>query len=152
MGKVKLFLILAAICAMLAILPSGAFIGTGLSFDRHIGDTMTFSLGRGINALDTGFALAGVDMAIDWGVDYNLNTIAGYPYGFGGVGAVTAGDIGYNLGVTMDQVYGVGYDGATFGVPYTAQNVNRLHLGQSVANVDHIENTLVTLPYAFPIL
>lgn len=146
-------LLVAIIIGFLLVSPAYAFVGTGVSLNNKIGDRIDFNLGSNINAANAGFGLAGLNIGVDWGVDYDINTLAGYPYGYGGIGAITAADLGYNVGITMDEAHAVGYDGSPFGVPFTEGALQRTHLDQSVANRNRIMDTQVALPFfGFPVL
>lgn len=149
-GSVSLALIIGVV---LLAAPAHAFVGAGVTLGKSLGDTIVFDLGTGANALGAGFGLADMNLAVDWGVDYNIASLAGYPYGFGGIGAVTAADVGYNVGLTMDEAHGAGFDGASFGVPLAEQSLTKTHFGQSFANRNQILDTKVMLPFSgFPVL
>jgi hypothetical protein len=66
-----------------------------------------------------------MNLCITWGVDYDLSSLAGYPYGYGGIGALTDANIGYSLGVSLDETHGAGFDGSAFGIPETAGSLTR---------------------------
>jgi hypothetical protein len=149
-GSVSLAFIIGV---LLIAAPAHAFVGAGITLGKALGDTIVFDLGTGVNALGTGFGLADMNIAVDWGIDYNIASMAGYPYGFGGIGAVTAADVGYNVGLTVDEAYGAGFNGANFGVPLAEQTLSTTHFGQSFANRNKILDTKVMLPFSgFPVL
>lgn len=154
MDKTRVFsLLMAVIIGSLMISPAYAFIGAGVNLNNRLGDTININIGKNINALNTGFGLADMNIGVDWGVDYDISTLAGYPYGFGGIGAVTAADMGYNLGVTVDEAHGAGFNGAPFGVPLAEGSVSQTHLGQSISNRNKVLDTKVMLPFfSFPVI
>jgi hypothetical protein len=127
---------------------SSAFIGAGISLDKQFGDTINFNLGGMVPIGDTAYGVAGLNVGVTWGVDYDLAALAGYPYGYGGVGSVTEGGLGYTLGVTVDAVNGGGFNGADWGVPLTEQGVTTTHLAQVIAESAQISDTQVVLPFA----
>jgi hypothetical protein len=145
-------LLLAAsliVCLSLASCPCGAiFLGTGIALDKHIGDTINFNFGKNINVGNSAFGLAGLNVNVDWGADYNLAAMAGYPYGYGGVGSVTQGDVGYNLGVTVDAVQGAGFNGVDWGIPTTEQSITTTHFGKAIAERALIDDVQVALPFS----
>ncbi|MCD1293900.1 hypothetical protein CUJ83_02670 [Methanocella sp. CWC-04] len=153
MDKARVLIVLATLFLGLSLaMPAGAFVGAGVSVNKHLGDTLNFNFGNNINALNTGYSLTGLNIGVDWGVDVDVGSMAGYPYGYGGLGSVTVGDLGYNLGVTVDQAVGTGFDGSAFGLPIAQGDLQTTHLGQFVQNNRHIEQTQVMLPFAFPVL
>lgn len=136
-------------CLCLASCPGGAiFLGTGMVFDKHFGDSINFNFGKNINVGDTVFGLAGLNVDVDWGFDYDLAAMAGYPYGYGGVGSVTQGDVGYDLGVTVDAVQGTGFNGAAWGVPTAEQAIQTTHFGQRIGERAVIDDTQIALPFS----
>jgi hypothetical protein len=135
--------------------PAGAkFIGTGVTFDKHFGDTINVNVGTGVSALDnTAFGLADMDLGITWGLDLDLGTMAGYPYGYGGIGAVSTGGLGYSLGMSMDETHGAGFDGSGYGIPLAEQGVTTTHFGQLWSNNLQLDNSQAVLPFSsFPVL
>jgi hypothetical protein len=130
------------------------FIGTGVAFDKHFGDTINVNVGTGVSALDnTAFGLADMNIGVTWGLDLGLGTMAGYPYGYGGVGAVSTGGLGYSLGMTMDETHGAGFDGAGFGLPFAEQGVTTTHFDQLWGNTLQLDNSQAVLPFSgFPVL
>lgn len=146
-----LILVLAALISLTS--PAGAFIGTGINMDKHLGSTIDFGIDKQINAANTGFGLADMDLGVTWGVDYDLSTLAGYPFGYGGVGAITDANIGYNLGVSMNEAHAAGFDGSPFGVPLTQGTVERTQFNNFIANNQHIQNAQIGLPFSgFPVI
>lgn len=125
-----------------------AFIGAGIDLNKDFSHTINFDLGKDITIGDTAFGLAGLDVGVTWGVNYDLNALAGYPYGYGGVGSVTQGGMGYGLGITVDAVNGAGFNGANWGVPKTEQGVTTTHYAEGVAQQALIDDTQVALPFA----
>jgi hypothetical protein len=137
------------VCLLLVSSPCSAiFLGTGIALDKHLGDTININFGKTIGLGDSAFALAGLDVGVTWGVDYNLAAMAGYPYGYGGVGAVTQGDLGYNLGMTIDSVQGTGFNGAEWGIPTAEQGITTTHFGQQIGEQAQINDVQVMLPFA----
>ena len=124
-----------------------AFIGAGISLDKQFDHTINFDIGKDIPIGNSAFGLAGLDVTVNWGVDYDLNALAGYPYGNGGVGAVTQGDLGYNLGVSVDATQGAGFDGSAWGVPLAEQGITTTHFAQQIANQAQINDVQVALPW-----
>lgn len=150
--------VLAFIAAVLFVLciaaPAGAkFIGTGVAFDKHFGDTIDININKVAGLENTAFGLADMDIGVDWGVDLDLGTMAGYPYGYGGVGVVNEGVVGYSLGLSMDETHGAGFNGAEFGIPLTEQAITTTHFGQLWANENAIGSTNAILPFSgFPVM
>ena len=150
---------LACIASVIFVLcltaPAGArFIGTGVTFDKHFGDTINVNVGTGVSALDnTAFGLADMDIGVTWGLDMDLATMAGFPFGFGGLGVVTEGDMGFGLGLTMDSTSGAGFNGADFGIPLAEQGITTTHFAQLWGNQNHIEDVHAILPFSgFPVI
>lgn len=150
---------LACMASVLFVLcltaPAGArFIGTGVTFDKHFGDTINVNVGTGVSALDnTAFGLAGMNVGVTWGVDCDLGVLAGYPYGYGGVGAVSTGGLGYSLGMSMDEAHGAGFDGSGFGIPLAEQGITTTHFNQLWANNLQLDNSQAVLPFSsFPVM
>ena len=150
--------VLAYVAVILFVLclaaPAGAkFLGTGVAFDKHFGDTINVNVGKTAGLADTAFGLAGVDLGVTWGVDCDLGTMAGYPYGMGGIGAVTEGNMGWGLGMTMDATSGAGFNGADFGIPLAEQGITTTHLSQLWGSQNHIEDAKAILPFSgFPVM
>ncbi len=88
-----------------------------------------------------------MDLGVIWGVDYDLSTMAGYPYGYGGVGAVTDGNIGYSLGLSMDETHAAGFDGSAFGIPLTEGSQSTTSYNNLIARNDHLSDVQVALPF-----
>ncbi len=150
MDKTRALLFAVAIVVGLPIAStaSSAFLGAGVNLNKQFGDSINFNLGKNIGVGNSAFGLAGLNIGVTWGVNYDLNALAGYPYGAGGVGAITQGDLGYNLGVTVDSMSGAGFNGAGWGVPLTQQGVTTTHFGQQVAKQAQINDAQVLLPFA----
>ncbi len=125
-----------------------AFIGAGIDLNKGFSHTIDFNLGKAIPIGNTAFALAGMNVGVTWGVNYDLNALAGYPYGYGGVGSVTQGDLGYGLGITVDATNGAGFDGSGWGAPMAQQGITTTHYAEGVAQQAQIDDTQVALPFA----
>jgi hypothetical protein len=149
-----LAIIIAVVFVAFAAAPSGAkFIGTGVAFDKHFGDSIDVNINKVAGLEDTAFGLAGLDVGVDWGVDVDLATVAGYPYGYGGVGVVTQGNTGYALGLSMDSTMGSGFNGAEWGIPLAEQGITTTHFSKLWQNENQVDNTLAFLPFSgFPAL
>ncbi len=151
MSKVRGVVLLLAIAIWLTFaLPAGAaFIGTSIPLSNNLGGAIDINLGKGILAGDSSaFGLANMDVGVNWGVNYDLANVAGYPYGYGGIGAVTTGNLGYNLGLNMDSVSGSGFDGSQWGIPLNQQGVTTTHLGKTWSNTEQIDNVAAMLPFS----
>jgi hypothetical protein len=144
-------MLLCVVAAALLVAPAGAFIGTGINLDKHLGSTIDFNLNPTlVQAAGIAQGVAAMDLGVTWGVDYDLSTLAGYPYGYGGVGALTDANIGYTLGVSLDEVHGTAFDGAGFGIPLAQQDLTRTQFNNVIASNNHISDAQVALPWAFP--
>lgn len=151
MVRIRALLIAASliVCLSIASVPCGAmFLGTGITLDKHFGDTINFNLGKNIGLGNSAFGLAGLNVDVTWGVDYDLAAMAGYPYGYGGLGSVTQGDMGYNLGVTVDAVQGAGFDGSAWGIPQAQQGITTTHFENVVAENAQINDVQVAFPFS----
>jgi hypothetical protein len=132
-------------------MPAGAFIGAGINLNKHLGSSIDFNLNPTlVQAAGVAQGLAALDLGVAWGVDYDLTSLAGYPYGYGGVGAITDANIGYSLGVSLDEVHGTAFDGAGFGIPLAEQSLSRTKFNNVIASNNHISDAQVALPWAFP--
>lgn len=139
---------LAIVAVIITVTPAGAFIGAGVSLGKHLGDTITFDLNPTlVEAAGTAYGLADMDLGVTWGVDYDFSTLAGYPYGYGGVGVVTDGDIGYSLGLSMDETHAAGFDGSSFGIPLTEGSMSTTKYNNFIARNDHLQDVQVALPF-----
>jgi hypothetical protein len=139
-----------AFCAMLAgfATPGVAFIGAGISLNKHLGDTIDFNLNPlAIQAAGAAYGLADMNLGVTWGVDYDLSSLAGYPYGYGGIGAITDANIGYSLGVSLDETHAAGFDGSTFGIPLTEGSMSRTQYNNFIAANNHLQDVQVALPF-----
>ncbi len=148
MDIIKGLAVLVAIAISLSIaMPAGAtFIGTSIPLSKSLSGSVDINLGKGILAGDSNaYGLANMDIGVDWGVGYDLNTVAGYPYGYGGIGAVTTGDLGYNLGLSLDSTSGMGFDGSDWGIPLTQQGLTTTHLDKTWAKDMQINNVAALL-------
>jgi hypothetical protein len=143
------FVLALAIAALASwVLPASAFIGAGINLDNHIGDTIDFSLSPlAIQAAGAAYGMADMDLGVTWGVDYDLSTLAGYPYGYGGVGAGTDANIGYSLGVSLDETHGAGFDGSSFGIPLTEGGTSSTTYNNFISANNHLQDTQVALPF-----
>jgi hypothetical protein len=130
------------------VTPGVAFIGAGINLNKHLGDTIDFNLDPlAIQAAGAAYGLADMDLGVTWGVDYDLSSLAGYPYGYGGVGAVTDANIGYSLGVSLDETHVAGFDGSTFGIPLTEGSTSSTTYNNFIAANNHLQDTQVALPF-----
>jgi hypothetical protein len=156
MDMARLLAFTAALLFMACLaMPAGArFIGTSVVFDRHFGDTIDINVNPVVAGLsDTAFGMAGMNLGVTWGVDVDLGTMAGYPYCYGGLGAVTAGGVGCSVGLSMDEVHGAGFDGAEFGIPLAGQSLTSTHFDQAWSAQNQLNNANAILPFAgFPIM
>ncbi len=156
MDRTRVLVFMAATLFLLCLsAPAGAmFIGTAVDFNKHFGNSIDVAVGKNVNALDnTAFGVGAMNVGVDWGVDVGLGTAAGYPYGYGGLGTVTQGGLGYSLGLTVDGVSGAGFDGSGFGIPVAQQGVTTTHMGQLWANNLQIDDSHAILPMSgFPVL
>ena len=127
---------------------SSAFIGAGINLDKGFSHTINFDVGGSIPFGNTALEVAGLNVGVTYGVNYDLNALAGYPYGYGGVGSVTNGDLGYDLGVTVDAVNGGVVNGADWGVPLAQQGLTTTHMAQDIAQEAQLSDTQIALPFA----
>jgi hypothetical protein len=149
MDKLRVLFLTAAIFVALTLASSGAtaFIGAGINLNKQFGNSINFNLGKNIGVGNSAFGLAGMNIGVDWGVDYDINALAGYPYGYGGVGSVTDGNLGYFINLNMDAVQGSGFNGADWGVPMAQQGVTTTHYGKSIAEQAHLNDVQVAMPW-----
>jgi hypothetical protein len=141
-------MLLAIVATAALIAPAGAFIGAGINLNKHLGDTVDFNLNPTlVQAAGVAQGLAAMDLGITWGVDYDLSSLAGYPYGYGGIGAVTDANIGYSLGVSLNEAHGAGFDGASFGIPLTEGTMTTTQYNNLISASDHLQDTQVALPF-----
>lgn len=146
-------MLLAVIAAAFLVMPAGAFIGAGINLNKRLGNTVNFNLNPTlIEAAGIAQGLAALNLGVSWGVDYDLNSLAGYPFGYGGVGAVTDANIGYTLGVSVDEAHGTAFDGAGFGIPLAEQSLSRTKFNNVISANNHISDAQIALPWAFPVL
>lgn len=147
MSKISGLAILLTISISLTlVVPAGAtFIGTSIPLSNSLGGKIDINLGSILAGDSNAYGLAGMDVGVNWGVNYDLNNVAGYPYGYGGVGAVTTGDLGYNLGLSLDSVSGSSFDGSTWGIPLTQQGLTTTHFDKSWAANEQINNVAAML-------
>ncbi|BAI61768.1 hypothetical protein MCP_1696 [Methanocella paludicola SANAE] len=149
-----LALIAAALFIFFTVAPAGAdFIGTGVTFAKDFSDSINVNVAKIAGLDDTAFAGVGTSIGVSWDVPVNINVLAGYPYGYGGVGVVTTGNTGYALGLNMDMVQTSGFDGSDFGIPLAQQGTTSTHFGKLWAAENQIDNTQAFLPFSsFPVL
>ena len=147
-SRIVLLAISIVIGLSFASFSSNAFIGAGINLDKGFSHTINFDVGGSIPFGNTALEVAGLNVGVTYGVNYDLDALAGYPYGYGGVGSVTNGDLGYNLGVTVDAVNGGTFDGAGLGVPLNQQALTTTHMAKDIAQEAHLSDTQVALPFA----
>lgn len=139
-------LALAIMSVALYVTPAGAFIGAGINLDKHLGDTINFKLDPTlVQAAGIASGQAAMNLGVTWGVDYDINSLAGYPYGYGGVGAVTDANVGYNLGLSLDETHGTGFDGSAFGIPLQEGGLTTTKYDNSIANNQHLQSVQAAL-------
>lgn len=138
-------LALAMVAAASLSTPAGAFIGAGINLNKYLGDTINFDLNPAVQAAGAAYGLENMNLGVTWGVDYDINSLAGYPYGYGGVGAVTDADVGYSLGLSMDETHGAGFDGSAYGVPLQEGGLTTTSYNNLIAARDHLSSTQATL-------
>lgn len=136
---------LATVVLALFVLPGNAFIGAGIDLSNHLGDTIAFDLNPVVQAAGVAYGLEDLNLGVTWGVDYDIASLAGYPYGYGGVGAVTDANIGYSLGLSMDETHSAGFDGSAFGVPLQEGSTTTTSYNNLIAASDHIQSTQASL-------
>jgi hypothetical protein len=138
---------MATVVLALFVLPGNAFIGAGIDLSKHLGDTITFDLNPAVQAAGVAYGIEDMNLGVTWGVDYDIASLAGYPYGYGGVGAVTDANVGYSLGLSMDETHSAGFDGSAFGVPLQQGTTTTTSYNNLIAASDHIQNTQASLLY-----
>jgi hypothetical protein len=150
MDKVGALLFAVAIVAALLVASSSccAFIGAGINLNKQFGNSINFDFGKNINVGNSAFGLAGMNVGVNWGVDYDLNALAGYPYGYGGVGSVTQGNLGYFIDLNVDALNGMGFNGAPWGIPMNEQGTTATHFGKRIAEQANINDVQVLLPFS----
>jgi hypothetical protein len=148
MDKLGTLVLSVSVVALLIMASStaGAFIGAGINLDKQFGNTINFNLGGDIPIGNTAFGVAGLNIGVTYGVNYDLSALAGYPYDYGGVGAVTNGALGYNLGITVNTVQGGGVNGADWGVPLDEQGITTTQMSKEISEEAQLSNTQVALP------
>jgi len=148
MDKLGILILSASVVAglLMASTVAGAFIGAGINLDKQFGNTINFNLGGGIPIGNTAFGLAGLNVAVTWGANYDLDALAGYPYDGDALGSVTNGDMGYNLGITVDATQGAGFNGADWGIPLDEQGITTTQLSKEISQEAQLSNTQVVLP------
>ncbi|HTY91315.1 MAG TPA: hypothetical protein VMC84_09080 [Methanocella sp.] len=144
-----LALIVAMIIAAFIAAPAYAsFLGTGVTFDKDFSNSVNVNVGKIAGLGDTAFGGADMNVGVSWDIPVDLTVVAGYPYGYGGVGVVTTGTTGYALGLTMDEAHGAGFNGADFGIPLSEQGITKTHFSKLWAAQNQIDNTQAFLPYS----
>jgi len=129
------------------------FIGVSVPLNLKLGNTINVDAGKNIGVGNTAFGVGDMDVGVTWGVDCDLGTAAGYPYGYGGIGAVTQGGLGYNLGLSIDSTSGGGFNGAGYGIPEAEQGITTTHYGQEWSNEAALDSTQAVLPFtSFPVM
>lgn len=149
--------IIAILITMILAAPAGArFIGTGITFDKDFSSGVNVDVSKVAGLENTAFAGADMSVGVNWDIPIDLTVVAGYPYGYGGVGVVTTGTAGYALGLTMDEAHGAGFNGADFGIPLSEQGVTQTHFSKLWAAQNEIDNTQAFLPFSnfssFPVM
>ena len=153
MDKTGVLILLFAVALAASAMPAGAFIGAGINLNKQLGDTINFNIGKHVGAAGTALGLADMDLGVTWGANFDIDSLAGYPYGYGGIGSVTTGDVGYGVGLSMDETHGAAFDGSSFGVPLAEQSLTHTQANNLIANNNHFENTQVALPFTgFPVI
>jgi hypothetical protein len=151
MSKIRgvVFLLAIAIWLTFALPASASFIGASIPLSHSLSGSVDVNLGKGILAGDSSaFGLANMDLGVNWGVGYDLNTVAGYPYGFGGIGAVTTGGLTSNLGVSLNEVHGASFDGSQWGIPLAQQGLTTTHFDKTWDNNMAVNNVAAVLPFS----
>ncbi len=136
---------LATVVLALLILPCNAFIGAGIDLSKHLGDTITFDMNPVVQAAGVAYGLEDMNLGVTWGVDYDIASLAGYPYGYGGVGAVTDANVGYSLGLSMDETHSAGFDGSSFGVPLQQGTTTTTSYNNLIAASNHLQDIQASL-------
>ena len=153
MKKIGVLVLMLTMALVVYAIPAGAFIGTGINIDKQFGNSIDFNLDKNVQAAGAAYGLADMDLGVNWGADVNLNTLAGYPYGYGGIGAITDGNVGYNLGLSMNEAHGAGFDGSSWGIPATEGTATATKYDNSIADNQQISDAVVALPFTgFPVL
>ncbi len=155
MDRTKVMALMATILFILCLAaPAGAkFIGTAVGFDKDISGGIDVNVGKIAGLENTAFGGAALDVGVSWDVPINLGVMAGYPYGYGGLGVVTQGTTGYALGLSMDGVSTSGFNGADWGIPLQEQGTTTTHFAKLWAGETNLDNTQALLPsFGFPAL
>ena len=151
--RVLAYLTAFVIILCLATSTGVTFIGLSVPTNINLGNTINVDAGKSIGVGNTAFGIGEMDVGVNWGVNCDLGTVAGYPYGYGGIGAVTQGDLGYNLGLSLTSTSGGGFNGAGYGIPESEQGVTTTNYAQQWSNNMALDNTEATLPYtSFPVM
>ena len=155
MRRTRVLVYLTAFVFVLCLATSAgaSFIGLSVPTNINLGNTINVDAGKSIGVGNTAFGVGTLDAGVTWGVNCNLDTLAGYPYDYGGVGAVTQGGIGYNLGLSLDSTSGGGFNGAGYGIPETEQGITNTQYAQQWSNEANMDSTQAVLPFtSFPVM
>ena len=150
-----LVLLMAVIALAIAVGPASAFIGAGINLNKHIGNTVNFNLNPTlVQAAGLAQGLEAINLGVTYGVNYDINSLAGYPFGYGGVGAITDANVGYGVGVSMNELHGAAFDGSSFGIPEASQTLTATKYDNFIGAQEHLANEQYVLPWAvgFPAL
>jgi len=130
------------------IAPAGALIGAGVDLNKHLGHTVNFNLDPIAQVPGVAYGLDDMNIGVTWGVNYDLDALAGYPYcGMGAVGSTTAGNVGYTLGLSMDETKGAGFDGSAFGLPLTEGTLSKTKYNNVIAANQDLQSAQAALVF-----
>ena len=133
--------------------PGVAFIGAGINLNKQLGNTVHFNLNPTlVQAAGIAQGAAAMDLGVTYGVNYDINALAGYPFGGGGVGSITDANVGWGVGLSMDEAHGTAFDGASFGIPLATEDLSHTTFNNFVGANEHFANEQVALPWSFPAL
>jgi len=149
-----LALVSAIMIATFMVVPvSASFLGTSVNFNKDFASGVDVKVDKVAGLAGTAFGGADMDLGVNWNIPVDLTVTAGYPYGFGGIGVVTTGNMGYALGLSMDSTTGSGFDGSSFGIPQSEQAITTTHFDKLWAAQNSLDNTQAFLPFtSFPVL
>ena len=137
-----------AVASIGFIAPAGALIGAGVDLNKHFGHTVNFDLDPVVQVPGVAYGLDDLNIGVTWGADYDLDALAGYPYcGMGSVGATTTGNVGYTLGLSMDETKGAGFDGSTFGLPLTEGTLSTTKYNNIIAAKQDLQSAQAALVF-----
>jgi len=147
-----LILILAVAIVVSLAAPAGAFIGANINLNKQIGKTINVKLSPTlVQAAGLGEGLAAMDLGVTYGVGYDLSTLAGYPFGYGGIGALTEGNVNWGLGLSLDETHGVAFNGASAGVPLAQQSLTHTTFNNAIGVNNNFASEQAVLPFfGFP--